>query len=230
MNTSWTRWLRGIGVLAGTVLVHELAHALVALRVGAPVREVAVGFGPRLFSRRLGATTVSLRPILLGGFAAIDMEALPPQRRAPVLLAGPFANLLLGLLLMPRRSALVDPVAAPVYEDDAQAADGEGPPLPRVQISGVVGAMALLARVRDAAGLRSMAAQINLSVGLTNLLPLMPLDGGHLALAKMEARGVGAAGRDLFRHTTALLFLWLLLQVLAGDLRRLRSGGAPRPA
>jgi len=99
-----------------------------------------------------------------------------------------------------------------------------------VQISGVLGAMAMLARVRDGGALRSMAAQINLSVGLTNLLPLMPLDGGHLALAKMESRGVGAAGRDLFRHTTVLVFLWLLLQVIASDLRRLRSGATPYPA
>ncbi len=209
-----------MGVLAGTVLVHEVAHALAALRVGAPVKEVAVGFGPRLFSRRFGATTVSLRPILLGGFAAIDMEALPPQRRAPVLLAGPFANLLLGLLLLPRRVTLVAP---------PDPAGGEAEPIQRVQISGVLGAMALLARVRDAATLRSLAGQINLSVGLTNLLPLMPLDGGHLALAKMEAKGVGAAGRDLFRHSTALLFFWLLLQVIVGDLRRLRSGAAPHP-
>lgn len=223
MTPHWTRWLRGIGVLAGTVLVHELAHALVALRVGAPVKEVAVGFGPRLFSRRVGATTVSLRPILLGGFAAIDMEALPPQRRAPVLLAGPFANLLLGLLLLPRRIPMV---ARP---DPAGGNGAAARTVPQVQISGVLGAMALLAKVPDAATLRAMAGQINLSVGLTNLLPLMPLDGGHLALAKMEARGVGAAGRDLFRHTTALLFLWMLLQVMAGDLRRLRAAAATRP-
>lgn len=220
MTSPWTRWLRGIGILAGTVLVHELAHAAAALRMGAPVREVSVGFGPRLFVRRFGSTTVSLRPILLGGFAAIDMEALPPQRRAPVLLAGPFANLLVGLLLLPRRITMV---AADPAEGDVAA------PVPQLQISGVLGAMALLAKVRDGATLRSMAGQINLSVGLTNLLPLMPLDGGHLALAKMEARGVGSTGRDLFRHSTALVFFWLLLRVMAGDLRRLRAGGTPQP-
>lgn len=227
MTPHWTRWLRGIGVLAGTVLVHELAHAAAALRVGAPVREVAVGFGPRLLSRRVGATTVSLRPILLGGFAAIDLEGLPPQRRTPVLLAGPFANLLLGLALLPRRITVV----APPDPAGGGAAEADGaPPIPQMQISGMLGAMALLARVRDAATLRSLAGQINLSVGLTNLLPLMPLDGGHLALAKMEAKGVGAAGRDLFRHITALLFFWILLQVMASDLRRLRAGTSGRPA
>lgn len=229
MTAPWTRWLRGIGILAGTVLVHELAHTAAALRMGAPVKEVAVGFGPRLFSRKVNGTTLSLRPILLGGFAAIDMEALPPQRRAPVLLAGPFANLLLGLLLMPRRIRMIDPGTPP---PGSLPTDGAAPAVavPKVQISGVLGAMSMLARVSDGSMLRSMAGQINLSVGLTNLLPLMPLDGGHLALAKMESRGVGPAGRDFFRHATAILFFCLLLQVIAGDVRRLRSGAAPYPA
>jgi len=99
----WGRWLRALAVLSGTVLIHELAHALVAWRVGGRVQEIAVGFGPRLLARRINGTTLSLRPLLVGGFAAIDVEDLPPERRVPVLLAGPFANLLLGLLLLPPR-------------------------------------------------------------------------------------------------------------------------------
>jgi len=84
----------------------------------------------------------------------------------------------------------------------------------------------MLLRAAHPAALRFLAAQINLSVGLANLLPLMPLDGGHLALAKMEAKGVSAAGRNFYRHATALVFFWLLLQVLASDLRRLRPAAS----
>lgn len=205
----WLAWLKALGVLSGTVMVHELAHALVARRVGGKVQEVGIGFGPRLLSHRAGETTLSLRPFLIGGFAAIDVEQLPPARRIPVLLAGPLANLIAGLLLLPRRiapealSAIISPQG------------------PRVQLAGVVGALSMLVRSGNLSALRFLAAQINLSVGLANLLPLMPLDGGHLALAKMEQRGVSQSGRDLFKHTTALLFLWLVLQVLFADLRRL---------
>ncbi len=209
----WSRWLRALAVLSGTVLIHELAHALVAWRVGGRVQEIAVGFGPRLLARRVHGTTLSLRPLLVGGFAAIAVDDLPPERRVPVLLAGPFANLLLGLLLLPPRMT---------PETVAAITGAATPRPPRVQISGVVGATAMLLRAAHPAALRFLAAQINLSVGLANLLPLMPLDGGHLALAKMEAKGVPAAGRNFFRRATALLFFWLLLQVLASDLRQLR--------
>ncbi|MDQ7849602.1 MAG: site-2 protease family protein [Armatimonadota bacterium] len=209
----WRRWVRAIAILGGTVLAHELAHAVAAWRVGGRVREIAIGFGPRLLARRVRETTVSLRPLLVGGFAAIDVEALSLERRVPVLLAGPLANVLLGLWLLPR-----DPALRAV----AVAVTGHGPAPSRVQISGVVGAMAMLLRAAHPLALRHLAGQINLSVGLANLLPLLPLDGGHLALAKMEAKGVPAAGRNFYRYASALVFLWFLLQVLAGDLRRLR--------
>jgi len=209
----WYRWLRATAVLCGTVLVHELAHAAAAWRAGGRVREIAVGFGPRLLARRVHETTFSVRPLLVGGFAAIDVEELPPERRVPVLLAGPLANLLLGLWLLPRGAAL---------RTATLSAGRAGAPSSSVQISGVVGAMVMLLRAAHPLALRHLAAQINLSVGLANLLPLLPLDGGHLALAKMEAKGVPAAGRNFYRHASALVFFWLLLQVLAGDLRRLR--------
>lgn len=205
----WGRWAKALGVLSGTVLLHEVAHAVAARRVGGKVSEVGIGFGPRLLARRFGDTLVSLRPLLFGGFAAIDVERLPPERRIPVLLAGPLANILAGLLLLPAR---VTP---------AQVSAIVPPGSPRVQLAGLIGALSMLLRVDNATALRFLAAQINLSVGLANLLPLMPLDGGHLAMARMEAKGVPADQRNLFRQISALLFFRLLLAVLLQDLRRI---------
>lgn len=215
-------WLRALGVLSATVLVHEAAHAVAARRAGGRVQEVGIGFGPRLLAREVDGTTISLRPFLVGGFAAIDIERLPPRRRIPVLLAGPLANLLLGLLLLPRR---ISPEVRRAMAVERRPVGARGP---RVQLAGIVGALGLLLRAGTPESLRVLAAQINLSVGLANLLPLAPLDGGHLALAQMEARGVPEAGRHLFRHTTAVLFFWLLLHIFLNDLRRLLGqSGAP---
>jgi len=55
-------------VIFCVVLVHEAGHFAVAKLAGIRVDEFAVGFGPRLASRRRGETVYSLRAIPAGGF------------------------------------------------------------------------------------------------------------------------------------------------------------------
>lgn len=54
-----------LGVL---IFVHELGHFLVAKYFGVGVLEFAIGFGKRVWQKRVGDTTYSLRSIPLGGF------------------------------------------------------------------------------------------------------------------------------------------------------------------
>lgn len=215
MPVEWRCWAQAVGVIGGTVLLHEVAHALVARRVGGEVKEVGIGFGPPIARGRVGGVTVTLRPIPLGGFAAIDVEQLPPARRLPVLLAGPVANILAGLLLR-RVTAPQAPVLLPGQTR-------------RVEVGGVLSALSMLTRAA-AAGPRVLlrtAGDINLSVGLTNLLPLLPLDGGHLAAANLEAAGARKSIVTAFRQITAGFFLWFAVRVLLADVLRLRRASAP---
>jgi regulator of sigma E protease len=55
-------------VLAVLIFVHELGHFLVAKWCGVGVVEFAIGFGKRLWSKRIGETLYSIRIIPLGGF------------------------------------------------------------------------------------------------------------------------------------------------------------------
>ncbi len=57
-----------IFVLGVLVFFHELGHFLFAKRAGILVREFAIGFGPKLFSKRYGETLYSLRILPLGGY------------------------------------------------------------------------------------------------------------------------------------------------------------------
>jgi len=215
---SWTRWAQALGVIGGTVLLHEVAHAVAARRAGGVVREVGVGFGPVVARCRIRGVDVTLRPVPIGGFAAIDVEKLPPRRRATVLLAGPLANIAAGLLL---RQMAGFP---------AGGRSGPGPVgLPGqtrpVEVGGLLAAMVMLRRAA-AAGPRSLvrtAGDINLSVGLANLLPIVPLDGGHLVAAQLEAAGASRAAVFAFKQITAGLFAWLVSRVLVSDLVRLRG-------
>ncbi len=109
-----------LAILAASLIVHELAHALVARALGLRVLDITIW--------------------PLGGMARMEGLTLHPGREAPVAAAGPVANLLLAAacLLIPGRWG-------------------------------------------DA------AVDINLVLGLGNLVPAFPLDGGRLVRAWFAA-------------------------------------------
>jgi regulator of sigma E protease len=107
-----------LGLIA-LIIIHELGHMLTAKALGVHVPEFGVGFGPALFKKKFGKTVYSFRIILLGGFAKMKgMEGIasveevtgergadsypgkPPWRRALIIFAGPFANLLAAVLTL----------------------------------------------------------------------------------------------------------------------------------
>ena len=94
------------------VLVHEFGHFITAKMTGMRVDEFAIGFGPKLISRKHGETVYSLRAIPLGGFndiAGMDPDnntagergfcAKPVLSRMVVILAGATMNFVLPILL-----------------------------------------------------------------------------------------------------------------------------------
>ena len=94
------------------VLVHEFGHFITAKMTGMRVDEFAIGFGPKLISRRYGETVYSLRAIPLGGFndiAGMDPDnntagergfcEKPVLSRMVVILAGAAMNFVLPIIL-----------------------------------------------------------------------------------------------------------------------------------
>ncbi|HEX2923205.1 MAG TPA: site-2 protease family protein [Chloroflexota bacterium] len=74
-------WVLGVfGSLAffGSVVAHELAHAVVALRFGIPVARITL--------------------FLFGGLAQITREAATPKAEAAIAIAGPAASMLLAVI------------------------------------------------------------------------------------------------------------------------------------
>ena len=107
-----------LGLIA-LIVVHELGHMLAAKAMGVHVPEFGIGFGPALIKMKVGKTVYSLRIILLGGFAKMEgMEGMasveketgelgpyaypskPAWRRAVIIFAGPFANLLAAVVIL----------------------------------------------------------------------------------------------------------------------------------
>ena len=94
------------------VLVHEFGHFITAKMTGMRVDEFAIGFGPKIISRKRGETVYSLRAIPLGGFndiAGMDPEnntagergfcEKPVLSRMVVILAGVTMNFVLPIVL-----------------------------------------------------------------------------------------------------------------------------------
>ncbi len=61
-------------VLMLLVLVHEWGHFIAARKIGVPVEEFSVGFGPLLASKERRGVQYSLRGIPLGGYVRMTGE------------------------------------------------------------------------------------------------------------------------------------------------------------
>src|SRR5437667_7126066 len=126
MNT-----LIGIFLVLGVmILVHEWGHFIVARLFGVRVDVFSIGFGPRLFGWKRGATDYRVSALPLGGYVRMagqdlsevdsndvaptgapdELMSKPRWQRALISFAGPAVNLIFPILLL---TGLFVPVGLP---------------------------------------------------------------------------------------------------------------------
>ena len=74
---------------------------------------------------------------------------------------------------------------------------------------------------------REIAVFVNLGWGVLNLLPLLPLDGGHIAFSLLEGARGRAVGRAVYERVSAIgiaVVLLLFFIGLSNDINRLGGG------
>ena len=72
-----------------------------------------------------------------------------------------------------------------------------------------------------------MLGLISLSLALLNLLPLLPLDGGHIAFSIIEGVRGRAVRREIYERVSAVgiaLVLLLFFVGLSNDIGRINGG------
>ncbi len=104
-------YLIAVALFLILIVIHEFGHFIAAKSVGVKVNEFAVGFGPKLFAKKLGDTIYKINLIPLGGYCAmegedessVDSRAFCNKsavKRLTVVVMGALFNLLLGLILI----------------------------------------------------------------------------------------------------------------------------------
>lgn len=93
------------------ITIHEFGHFIAAKLLGVRVNEFAVGFGPKLFSKKIGETKYAFNLIPLGGYCAMEGEDeksqderafcnKKPWKRFIIVVMGAVFNLILGLIIV----------------------------------------------------------------------------------------------------------------------------------
>ena len=164
----WLAGACGALVLLTSLLAHELAHAVVAHRMGVSVGSVTLW--------------------LFGGVTTLQTEAKTPKAAFRIAIAGPATSIALAAMFGGLVAALHSVAAAPIV-----------------------------------VGVASWLAVINLVLGVFNLLPGAPLDGGRVLRAYLWRRhgdsvraGIGAAHAG--RVVALTLIVLGLAEFVAGGL------------
>lgn len=182
-----------LGIL---VTIHEGAHFLVAKLCKVRVNEFSIGFGKILWSKQGKETKYSLRLIPLGGFVSMEGEEEPSDKegsfskcgilkKLAIVSAGAITNILFGILVyFVLVTALYgfDVARSSTWRFIGALADSikiliTGKTTIN-DLAGPVGIATIVSQTSSFADFIYMLSVISLSLGITNLLPVPPLDGG----------------------------------------------------
>lgn len=203
-----------IFLLGFLIIIHEGGHFLVAKLCKVRVNEFAIGFGPKIWSKKGKETNYELRLIPLGGFVSMEGEEEHSEeegsfskasklKRFCIICAGAVVNIVFGILtyiilifILYHKANDVSILESLTYslsqagnlihtvcEGILQLFSG------KISLNDMTGPIGISQMVSETAGIAQftyLLAIISISLGITNLLPFVPLDGGKAALIILE--------------------------------------------
>jgi membrane-associated protease RseP (regulator of RpoE activity) len=186
-----------------TVSLHELAHLLVALRCGIGVKAFSIGFGKPYLHKTIKGIDYRLSPVLLGGYCNLkgmntrkdkdDFLAHRYAHKFAVLVAGVTVNILLALgIYMVHYGSVslglkIDWIMLKaMFTQDYTVVEGIFRYIP-------INIFLLQLSI------------LNLFCGLSNLIPIVPLDGGLIWYYMIEKKL--SKGFKKFIHVSGWIFV-----------------------
>ena len=197
--------LKIIFILGFLVLIHETGHFIVARLCKVKVKEFAIGFGPTIWKKQGKETKYALRLIPLGGFVSMEGEeersnkegsfsnsSIP--KRIAIVAAGGLVNIIFALIVylilitvltgdFTKALSSTENFAFAIVDSLKMLFSGG---VSVDQLMGPVGISSVVAQTSNLAEFVYILAVISMSLGVTNLLPFPPLDGGKIVFLILE--------------------------------------------
>lgn len=193
-----------LGIL---VFIHEGGHFIVAKLCKVKVNEFALGFGKTIISKKIGETVYALRIIPLGGFVRMEGEEQPSEQEGAfnkaktwqkilIVSAGGLVNIIFAIIIVfllvmfyygyPLKETLqvTGNFAYSIIESLKMLFSGN---VTVNELVGPVGISTIIVKTTELVNYIYLIAAISLSLGVTNLLPIPPLDGGKIIIYIVEA-------------------------------------------
>ncbi len=232
-----------IFLLGFLVFIHESGHFFVAKLCKVRVNEFAIGFGPTIWSKQRKVTKYALRLIPLGGFVSMEGEDERSTKegsfseasiikRIAIVMAGGLVNIIFAIIVFWCLSACyIGPKNAfynagyfikIMFEGIIQLFTGKAK---LDQMMGPVGISSVVSQTSDFADFIYILSVISLSLGVTNLMPFPPLDGGKVVLLIIEAiikKPLNQKVEVLIQSIGFCLLITLSIFVTFNDIVRLR--------
>lgn len=197
--------IKTIIILGVLVIIHEGGHFVVAKLCKVRVNEFSVGFGKCIWSKTVKETKYSLRIVPLGGYVSMEGEEEPSEvdgsfskasfwKKLAIVLAGPMINIIFGILIY----FVLISIKYGIQIGITSTGSFFGALIESIRImvtggatmndlAGPVGIGVIVAQTSGLTDFIYLLSVISLSLGISNLIPIPPLDGGKLLIYVIEA-------------------------------------------
>ena len=193
-----------IFLLGFLVLIHESGHFFIARLCKVRVNEFAIGFGPTIWSKQGKITKYALRLVPLGGFVSMEGEEEPSSKegsfseasvlkRIAIVSAGGLVNIIFAIIVfwilsisfvgIEKSFYSVGLFIKSMFDSIIQLFTGK---VSLDQMMGPVGISSVVSKTSGLVDFVYILAVISMSLGVTNLLPFPPLDGGKIVFLIIE--------------------------------------------
>jgi len=196
--------LKIVFLLGFLIVIHEFAHYIVAKLSGVKVIEFSIGFGKKIFQKVHNDTLYTLRLVPLGGY--VNLKGLDEKssdsdsytsvniwKRMAIILAGSIMNILFALIVFfilvgcvygfENALSATCKFLFSAFDSLKMLFTGQ---VGVDQFMGPIGISNIVSETKVFADFVYLLAVVSLSLGVTNLLPIPPLDGFKFLLLIIE--------------------------------------------